>query len=777
MKKRLGVTLLTALVVGLTPVQLRAQRSNRLAALRDSLEKITDVPTLYRLQGMLPMPAVAADVGQVLQRGLIALRIYRLTGDRDDGDRARGVFAQAVERYPDVAWAHYGMALSLADAPGVRIPSPGGVLNDVVLGQSIAEILKKDPRSRARRELRRALDLDPAFGPAAVLLARLALADGGRDLGLVREARDALRATRDAGDRSPEVLRSLVDMERALGDYQAALAVADSSMEASTDAGTLYSAAIAMLLQPGREGQGARTYMKGVANLDAAAAERYYADVEPIVSPEEAAEWRANDVAGKAQWLRTFWERRAAESGVMLADRLAEHYRRLQEARARYLRSARHGAETRGTLMPPPEGAAAMFDDRGLVLLKHGEPARVIRTQAAGVRPNETWVYSRPDGATWLFNFVALRGTQDYSLVGNILDALDESVANENSKLLDRGVAGLEDRERAIVTLLEDRAPYVPDYRAGVGRVRSQLQQGASIHGTEIRSVLENAEAEYRQTARRALATDTYYPHWDHPLAYAYDLFSFRTPYGRTDLTAAFAIPAAQLAPVEAGGRTGYLVRVSVILLDTLQGRVTRKDTIQFLPSVVPPADGFVRTHVMLPVVPSTNTVHRVVVVDGAQPGAGGIYGGAVRLRDFSGGGLMVSDIVLAAPDSAGDWQRGDLRLALALPRRFAPERPFTVFYEVYNLEPDVPFHTRITVDPTDRGGIFNRLKGLLGFGPNRIDLQFDGTANPDENGVQQQVRRVASELPPGSYRMRITVTDTGTRHSATTETTFQVQS
>ena len=96
-------------------------------------------------------------------------------------------------------------------------------------------------------------------------------------------------------------------------------------------------------------------------------------------------------------------------------------------------------------------------------------------------------------------------------------------------------------------------------------------------------------DADYRQDARRALSSDVYHVQFDRGIDFHYDLFAFRTPFGRTDLTAAFAVRSSDLASIDAGdGRVTYPVLLSVVLIDTLSGEVTRRDTLQRIESRVP---------------------------------------------------------------------------------------------------------------------------------------------------------------------------------------------
>ncbi|MGD8277697.1 MAG: hypothetical protein PVH00_06710, partial [Gemmatimonadota bacterium] len=502
-------------------------------------------------------------------------------------------------------------------------------------------------------------------------------------------------------------------------------------------------------------------------------ADRLYRDVEPIVQPNEAADWSVADLEGRRHWLRRFWTRRAAEGGVLVSERLAEHYGRLAIARREYLRNSRRGAAGAGVLVGDLAADSSPFDDRGLILLRRGLPQQVVTTARDGVLPNETWIYTEPGSAeTRVFHFAALRGTRDYSLISDLLQAVDPTIAQGDLPLA--GELGRHDN--AVLQLLEDRAPYIPGYQAAVGRIRQRLTEGYSIQGTEIRSMLEQVDADYRQRARRAMDTDVLFARFDRAVDFQYDLFAFRTPFGRTDLTAGFAVRAGDLASEElSGGRVDYPMLVSVILIDTLSDVVTRRDSLVRveMPARLGPGD-FVRTHVEVPVVPSEHTVYRVAVRSPAI-GAGSVESGGAVLRDLSGTELEVSDLVLAEPDSAGDWTRGATRLALTLPRRYPPGRPFTLFYEVYNLATAARYRTHVRVESAGGGGLFGGIKRLFGGGGPKIDVRYEDIADPDADGVIQEVRRVDTGLPPGRYRMRVTVENVATGERAESVAEFRV--
>ncbi|HEX2168524.1 MAG TPA: hypothetical protein VHG09_14915, partial [Longimicrobiales bacterium] len=643
---------------------------------------------------------------------------------------------------------------------------PGNVLGSVTLGQSVAEIIGRDPRSNARRSLRRALKLDPAFAAAAVLLADLAVMDGGRSRELIEEARDALRAVEAAGGSSARSSRALAEMEIALGNFAAAGAVsAEAASDGTAEPGVLRTQAIALLLQAGTAEEGAAAYWRGVELLNAEAAGQYYEDVEVLVTGTEAAEWRNADLEGRRMWLRRFWDMRAARGGVTPAERIAEHYRRLTTARARYVRNSGRGTDGVGILLDGEQQHDFPFDDRGIVLIRHGAPLNIVRTGQRGTLPNESWFYNLPGQGGQLFHFVARRGSQNFSLARDLLQALDASHGLDAAP-----------RASAILALVGDRAPYEQRYQAVLGRLTRLMQAAPNIElsSTEVRSLLEMADAEYRPGARAAMQSDSYARRYTADLPYYSDVFTFRTPEERTHLTAAFAIPVAGVEPRRTESGVEYAVRLSVIVTDTLLDVVTRRDTLHRLRFARPlRADELLRTSLSLPVQPSDDAVYRLVVADPAS-GNGRLELGSSSIRDYAGSDLMVSDIVLAHPDSVGEWRRGDAAFALALPRRFEQERPFTVYYEIYNLPEDGPYSTRIVVEPEEDGGFLSRVGRLFGGGGAVVNVRFNDVAAPDADGVIAETRELATDLEPGTYTMTVTIS-TPDGETAVSESVFTV--
>ena len=103
-----------------------------------------------------------------------------------------------------------------------------------------------------------------------------------------------------------------------------------------------------------------------------------------------------------APFFRAFWARRDPTPARAVNVRLAEHYRRLLRAEKDYVsdgfRDWHTDPDRMGELrLPETHGLGALFNDRGLVYLRHGEPDdRVVTVGGANTPPTISWRYYDP---------------------------------------------------------------------------------------------------------------------------------------------------------------------------------------------------------------------------------------------------------------------------------------------------------------------------------------------------------------------------------------------
>src|SRR5262245_26687450 len=143
------------------------------SALRDSLAGQRDITELRRLEAARK-PGRNGPADAFVAQGLIALRLYDLTQDRVDNQRARQAFEAALQKEPSLGWAQYGLGVTLASSPEAKPVNQGGKPGLFAVDDVARRLLKLDARSRARRAFSAALRSQPPVPRAARELADLA---------------------------------------------------------------------------------------------------------------------------------------------------------------------------------------------------------------------------------------------------------------------------------------------------------------------------------------------------------------------------------------------------------------------------------------------------------------------------------------------------------------------------------------------------------------------------------------------------------------------------
>lgn len=640
--------------------------------------------------------------GSGVAAGLAALRIWEITGARVHARRSRSHFDRAAQNDATNAWAHFGHALSL-EAEMDR--DPGRIVTHI----NAARDLGLDPVSRARRALERAVALDPSLPGAADLLARYAAETRDED-GLMLARTSFLMSA--AASRSPTALLGAARMSRELGDYAAAADAARQALDMTpTSAQAHLELARSLALMDDSLPAAGLAWDAALRLADTAMVRQLWNDAEPVHGVIDSIRWRMVEPQERRTVVRTFWDIRGALSGLTGGERAAEHYRRIATASRDYHRRGMFGAA--------PENAmrwtktSRRYDDRGVIFIRHGAPE-----QTHGEPPLSdyiVWLYNDEEGEPLTYHFQRSNqggSSKDYLLMRDLPCALDPSIAAFDHRL----------------------AP---------------LTRGR-CDALEVRSV----SAEINRDAERALHTDSHLADFDVALPFHFDWYTFRARAG-TEILMAVGVPLDQL-PADLRA-----LRLQLSVVDTMRMAIAHTSrTTAHLPSAVNPeeerGDRILRTHLGMTMAAGPR-VFRIDVRDAADPRTGAIYGGEMQLRDYSGDGLMVSDVMLAEQSDSGTVVRGDSRLALA-PTQVFRNGEFRVYYEIYNMPPDTPFSTELTIEPLRRGGLRDQIRQLFG-GEDAVRLRYDDTAAPDASGTFHQIRDITAPFPEGEWLLRMTIT------------------
>ncbi len=451
--------------------------------------------------------------------------------------------------------------------------------------------------------------------------------------------------------------------------------------------------------------------------------EPYWQDLEPLIDPSDRELAETRSLGGEVAFVRGFWTARDPLPFTLANERLAEQYRRVVEVRRRYLWKKPLAKEKtigqyvddlgRPSFDTRVEGLSV--DDRGTIYLRHGEP----EDRSIEVGGGEYWRYDRPGfpEGHLQFHFKLMEGPmgRGNDTVYSILPTTEVGVAN-----VKRGHAGSEGVENTMV----------------------------------------------------GLATDTYdfdYGKKVFPVAAAGATFRNAESAARTDLLLALGVPLAALRGFEGKGAAELLqqlklydddYREELVLADTLRLQGNEGDR------------GSLVGAFQISAYPGSR--HYAAQVRGLGSGALGLQRGDFVLPSYAARELQLSDVLFAsrvAPAAADPSapQREGFAIRPLLGSGLSKRQPLYLYYEAYDLT--------VATDGRVRYRVEYRVSAEEGARPGTLARIFgaDASPTPDGDGVSlafekeraSAAERVGetisldlSELPPGRYRVSVSVED-----------------
>ncbi|HQW67640.1 MAG TPA: hypothetical protein PLJ23_11415, partial [Gemmatimonadales bacterium] len=339
---------------------------------------------------------IAVDALAMLQRG-------EANGDPAPIREMFRLATMATSRQKQSAWGPFLSARGLLAL--VRMDAPPMLSDAQREGEGYVEAFW--------RHLLMALERDPSFAPARELAATQLVAAGDRYLTadqqrLVERMVSAPAATADFHLVHARDLRTK-------GDHDRALAAFDRAAALGGDAGRLSLERARTLMALGRGDDATRAYWAGLRALTPVAREAYRFDLAWILEGDTLAAFDALPDVAVQPWLQRFWAERDAAAANRPGERLSEHLRRwtvaFRDYRVPKPERRRHYArveylfdrldrcvandsplyERLVRLQPSLAGdlrfREPLLDHRGLIYLRHGEPAgRVVGVGTGPIR-------------------------------------------------------------------------------------------------------------------------------------------------------------------------------------------------------------------------------------------------------------------------------------------------------------------------------------------------------------------------------------------------------
>jgi len=734
---RRGLVPAVLLLLGL-PAALVAQGGAASAALlrfRDSLAAITDSVALREFEReRIEVARQRRDSTLLhLELGLVAARLGEVA-DRDHFDDALGEFAWAAELEPRWPWPWYATGMTEERIGDSKFSPLAG----------FKAMLGEDAMTRAADAMVEALDRDPGFAPALDALSRLALAQRV-NLRLDAALAAHRRAAGTEAARMPAILLARGRVERLVGSPDSALV----AFRAYRAAGGLEPLA---LLEEARtlfvldSLSGQAPYYAGARFDDTMVVGMYRADIAPITSDADLVAFDAQAGTARATWLHTFWRARGEYDLRGEGERLQQHYLRLHQARKRYRIAA---ARRRYDLDERYRSGSRDFDDRGIILIRHGEPDDSATFVYRDACANITWRYDRPEG-NLLFHFVARSDVSDFHLVESLMDIAEAG-----------GMYNF--------VHLECQAPPRSDLALSREHLDPEYLRLATA-STNSYTMLQQRE---RQRGQRDLAIGTTTDRY--PLRFA-DSLDVRAEGvalgfgedGRPLLQVAIALRGATARAVETPDGATYPVRVRLMARNSAGQVVAFVDTLRtYAPRERVTDDGFLVGRLAVPV--DTGLVEWRLAVD--QGGSRGFVFPRQRTVAAAGsGGLALSDIALGAPRLSAEWEGGlGERIRLNPLGAWRSGSDLDLYAEVYGTSSGAPLAVELTLSRLGGG----KFLGILGGKKRSLTV----TSTEPARGATSPIRKTVTltDLAPGEYRLRVRVRD-GEGRAAERERTILVR-
>ncbi|HEY8061280.1 MAG TPA: GWxTD domain-containing protein [Gemmatimonadales bacterium] len=695
--------------------------------LRDSLVRSTDTAALLGLEtrGIDSARHHRDDALLHLRLGFVGLRIGELTGAAAHYRDAEGEFEWATQLQP-------------------RWP-----LGWYALGR--AEIEEADAYPVALRALFRALGRD-LFGPAAHDIARSAQVDSTFVTGVVELGEDALRrgmeshlsaaltAFRDVGaapashNRMVMLVRGRV--EREAGDVDSAIALFRSLIARNRSDGTALLELARTALAAGRI-SGVEAWYRGLAAADSATLAMYRFDLSLVMSDSALRAFDAAPPTERVGVARRFWDSRDPEALNGSAERLREHYRRMDYAHRQY------------PLIPPGhrydsllafDATGSRFDDRGRVYVRHGEPDARTSLNLTGLPPNESWVYHRP-GGDLLFNFAQPDTAQGYRMYESLFDILGLGTAakvtgqgNVRARL-EAGTPvvtyGAAWTAQAAEELLYSRQKLSPVYR----RILAAGTRGA----TELQ---KSERAAGRRSIEIGLQTDSWKFGYELPLTASVDVVAVGSDADGPEIQVVFAIPGTSLYAPPSNGLVVYPIRTRVAIRNSAGQVVASVDTLRNFSAehAIPAGDDLLgRLPVHVP--PGSYTVRVALETESrglVTPPR------AVHVAALSSPAIELSDLALGARSVPLPWRTISSDTAWLNPlQRFKSSEPMQLYFEVGGIAAGAGYRVQLAV-----------------IRPGRKDAQMQLGFSAVAAGTPDRIHREVDlgRLAAGSYLLQVTV-------------------
>lgn len=763
---------LLATLVSSAEAQTPADR-NALKAFRDTLAAIKN------LDALKPLDSVKASGANGLVRaGLIDLRRGELGGGRKAFDEAMMTVEEALSKKSE--WPYPWYALGLVRFSMSRRDLV--VKETRFLGQGISY------RRGAMDAFAKSIYADSTFVPAADALAGLVNALGHRLLS--QDFLAPLKGASGVKGMPPDVWLALYRLEFGVKRYDSALEDLAAYLRLGGDSGMARLEQARTLTALGRPDEAVSAYLQGIDQVGETGRAGYRGDLAWIAAEWEMTQFDSLPAEKVGPWVNRFWRERDALALRAPNERLREHLRRWVFVHQNYLIHRPDDAPIHSeglndsdlndlfddqstddvlveVALGPPRLKSYVrtqweIDDRGVIYLRHGEPAKKVSSNAGP--PNESWAYDLPEGRR-VFHFLGSRSlgtTAATTLVAALplnADMLDSRAA------LDSRYAALASQiqsslaaARSVEARHNNRSTLADRMGRG-GMDALQMSRDATGGGRFNGAALQREVMKNQKAIAAGVATDGYPQVFKKSLDAVVQVYGVGFGKGETRrVLAVFAVPGRNLIPKprpDGGPGVLYTVSLRLIAMDREHGQVRQMDTTRvFLAKQELSGEAHLTGLLEMAVPPGSYQIRTLVTSPGIDA-ASGAGRDSVDIPE-SPRDLVISDLILGREQSGLSWTYSGEKVALNPLNAYPRGGDADLFYEVGGLNSGSSYQVTTSVRKADDDA---KDKPAVQSG-------FELKATAD---YQQVTRGIGlANLKPGAYVLQVAVKEVGSDREVT---------
>ncbi|MBN2289226.1 MAG: GWxTD domain-containing protein [Candidatus Glassbacteria bacterium] len=502
-------------------------------------------------------------------------------------------------------------------------------------------------------------------------------------------------------------------------------------------------------------------YFSAAREMDDDLAEEAVNDLRDITMSDEKKEFKLSPSGKKGIFLISFWNRKDPTPTTVKNERLAEHYRRIEEVKNKYHSPMRPG-----------------YDERGRVYIKHGEPDQ--KTHYSGnwaVRENESWLYSKNRSNPLIYHFVEVNNY--YRMVYRLQEALIPDMETE-----------IKLGARNIEALFRSRAEIHPKYDQLANEI-TRIE--GSYQDARYGYMMDLFTDEEMLTERGFLegeVTETFeYDFKEDPMNFYYAPVTLKGPDSLSALGVYFGLPTSQVKVPDPFGTVEIPVELEVVVFDSWWQEVARKSESKTyrVPNFVSAQENLIPDLLYCTMKPGY--YHLAVRMKQTDPNQMQIYKSNLFVPSYrSPDSLYISDLVLAA-NVVEDNQpsKYNIRGHLISPMpngSFKSGQPVYIYYELYNLKPDAQDRKYVKVEYliSSRAGSLSLAKKIISTlgrfigvrnEVGRVVTTFEREIDRRGNIDPVYLSIDPTGYNPGTYNLMVTVQDSISGRAVSNDVTF----